>query len=198
MEETSVRWTRLRWRMRGALLWPAFFGLTLVDALLLGRLPIAGDDGTGLVPALLLAALFNLIAVAVLAPLAGLRLRRRRTDLPKVVADDYAGSVLLVLVTLALLAGGLVHRPSVVDAREDLAEQQARAQAYIARAAPPEFRDGAAVTTSLKLEEDLYRTCAPGPDPKRWFCLLVETDPVSVTIDPNRESNASLNAPGGF
>ena len=32
--------SRLRWRWRGALLWPAFAVLTLVDALLLGVLPV--------------------------------------------------------------------------------------------------------------------------------------------------------------
>ena len=53
--------------VKGALLWPAFWMLTLFDALLLGELPIAGDDGTDLVPALLLSGFFNLVAVGLLA-----------------------------------------------------------------------------------------------------------------------------------
>ena len=43
MEVEPLWRSRLRWRWRGALLWPAFVVLTLVDALLLGVLPIAGD-----------------------------------------------------------------------------------------------------------------------------------------------------------
>src|SRR5919107_566608 len=74
--------SRARWRLKGALLWPAFWGLTLVDALMLGELPIAGDDGTDLVPALLLSLFFNLLAVAVAAPLAAFALRRRRPSPP--------------------------------------------------------------------------------------------------------------------
>ena len=54
--------------------------------------------------------------------------------------------------------------------------------------------------TTLKLEDELYRTCVPGDDPKRWFCMYVTTDssPPGITVDRNRESNASLNRPGGF
>jgi len=44
---------RLRWRLKGATLWPLFFLLTVVDAVLLMVLPIAGADGPELVGALL-------------------------------------------------------------------------------------------------------------------------------------------------
>ena len=39
---------------------------------------------------------FNLILVAVVAPLLALWLRRRRPDLPKVVAQDTTGTALVV------------------------------------------------------------------------------------------------------
>ena len=115
--------SRARWRLRGALLWPAFWALTLLDALLLGRLPIAGDGGTAFVPAFLLSGFFNLVAVAIVAPLAGLALRRRRRDLPQVIAYDHAGTALLVCVTAGLVVGGLIHR----DARKDDRARPARA-----------------------------------------------------------------------
>ncbi len=190
----------MRWRLRGAWLWPAFAVLTLVDAVLLGRLPIAGDEGTGFIPAVLLAGVLNLVAVALLSPLVGARLRRRRPDWPKVVATDYAGAGLVVAVTLLLLVGGLVHRPFVTDARQDMIAQQESARRYAARFAPAEFRRNATYSDSLKLEDDLFRTCVPGDDPKRWFCMYVETEghPPGVTVDDNRQSNASLYAPGGF
>src|SRR6185312_11425023 len=81
---------RLRWRMRGAWQWPAFAALTLLDAVLLTRLPFY-DEGPGtFVAGVLVAMFFNLLAVAVVGPLLGLRLRRMRPDLPRVIASDYA------------------------------------------------------------------------------------------------------------
>ena len=40
VRRTESLWlSRLRWRMRGAWLWPAFFGLTLLDGIVIWRLP---------------------------------------------------------------------------------------------------------------------------------------------------------------
>ena len=193
--------SRLRWRLRGALLWPAFVVLTLVDALILGRLPIAGDGGTAFVPALLLACFFNLLAVAVAGPLLATVVRRRvRRDLPRVVAEDYTGTALLGVVTAGLLAGGIAHHDSMQEAQHDLIVQQAAARAYASERAPARFRGRVEESTTVKLEEDLFRTCVPGPDPRRWFCVFVRTNtaPPGITVDQNRESNASFQAAGGF
>ncbi|HEX2087998.1 MAG TPA: hypothetical protein VHF89_20085 [Solirubrobacteraceae bacterium] len=192
--------SRVRWRFRGALQWPAFWVLTVGDALLLGQLPIAGDGGTTFVPALLLSAFFNLIAIAVVAPLVGLALRRRRRDLPRVVAFDHAGTALLLCVTAALLVGGLVHRGELRENRHDLIVQRAAALRFMEAEAPPEFRRSLPATTTIKMEDELFRTCTPGEDPDRWFCVYVSTDtsPPGVTADENRESNESLRAAGGF
>src|SRR3954452_12507465 len=91
-------WRRARWRLRGAWQWPAFIGLTLADGVLLARLPFTGGGTHGVVPGVLIAGFANLLAVAVLAPLLGRRLRRRRPDLPKLVASDYAGTFVLVAI----------------------------------------------------------------------------------------------------
>ena len=192
--------SRARWRLRGALLWPAFWGLTLLDALLLGRLPIAGDGGTAFVPALLLSGFFNLIAVAIVAPLAGFALRRRRRDLPQVIAYDHAGTALLVCVTAGLVVGGLLHRDERKDVEHDLLVQRAAAVTFMRAQAPPEYRRSLPATTTIKMEDELFRTCTPGEDPKRWFCVYVATDtsPPGVTVDQNRESNDSLRMAGGF
>lgn len=200
MEVEPLWRSRLRWRWRGALLWPAFAVLTLVDALLLGVLPIAGDRGTPFVGALLLAMTFNLILVAVVAPLLAIWLRRRRPDLPKVVAQDMTGTVLVVLVTLGFLAGGLIHAPARAEAERDFAAQYVAARDYAHTRAPEQFRDGIDGITTLKMEDDLYRTCVPGDDPKRWFCMYVSTEssPPGITVDRNRESNASMNRLGAY
>ena len=200
MADESLWRARLRWRWRGALLWPLFVLLTIADAILLGQLPLAGESGTRFVPALLLAGFFNLLVVAVIGPLASLPLRKRRPDLPGFVAQDYTGSAGLFCVTLALLAGGLIHRPRMNEARDDLVAQLAAARDYVGRRAPAEFRAHPERATTLKLGDELFRTCVPGPDPKRWFCVFVRTDtsPPGIQVDENRESNESLNRPGGF
>ena len=192
--------SRVRWRLKGALLWPAFWVLTLFDAVLLGRLPIAGDDGTAFIPALLLSGFFNLIALAVVAPLAGLALRRRRRDLPRVIAFDRAGTALLLCVTGALVVGGLIHRDDLRERRHDLAVQRLAAVEYMRDRAPAEYRRRLPATSTIRMEDDLYRTCTPGDDPDRWFCVYVATDtsPPGITEDANRESNDSLRAAGGF
>ena len=200
MAAESVWRSRLRWRLRGQLQWRAFVVLTILDALLLGFLPISGDDGTDLVPALLLAMFFNLVAVALVTPVIALWVRRRRPDLPKVVAEDSTGTAMLLGVTVLLLAGGLVHAPQRAEAERDFAAQLQAARAYAHGQAPPEFRGAVEASTTLKLEDELFRTCVPGDDPKRWFCMYVSTEstPPGITVDENRESNASLNRPGGF
>jgi hypothetical protein len=197
MASESVWRSRMRWRWRGALLWPVFGALTLVDAFLLGELPIAGDGGTDFVPALLLAFFFNLVAVAVVAPLAGRWLRRRRAEMPKVVADDYAGTALVCLVTAGFVVGGLIHRPQMQDAEHDLVVQQAAAREFAARRAPAPFRARVGESDTLKLGDDYFRTCVPGPDPNRWFCVFVDTgsSPPGITVDTNRVSNAALSLP---
>ena len=123
----SVRWRRLRWRLRGAWQWPTFALLTVLDALLVAWLPFQGEGGDA-VGAVLIVGFFNLLAVAVVAPFLGMALRRRRPDLPFVIARDYAGTALLVTIFLALLAGGLLHRGPRVD------QQHARAAGEAGRA----------------------------------------------------------------
>src|SRR5262245_46151998 len=105
---------RLRWRLRGAWLAPLVALLTLLDALLIHYRPLAGDGRTEWIAALLLACFLNLVAIAALAPLLGLALRRVRPDLPVVVARDRAGVALVLLVTAGLFVGGQLHHDAVV------------------------------------------------------------------------------------
>ena len=191
--------SRLRWRMRGAWQWPTFALLTLVDAVLLTQLPFYGDGPGTLVAGLLVAGFANLLAVAVVGPLVGVRVRRRRPDLPKVIAGDYAGTAVLALICAAFLAGGLIHRPAVAAEEADVAAVAASTHDYVV-AQEPGYRDGLAATDAMRIEEDLYRSCVPGTDPQRWLCLFVTTDqsPPGVTADPDRAPNAAYRQHGGF
>jgi hypothetical protein len=184
----SVFWPRLRWRMRGAWQWPAFAALTVADAVLVARLPFEGD-GPDAAGAFLLAGFANLLVVAVVAPLAGMALRRRRPDLPRMVARDYAGTGLLALTTVGLVAGGLAHRGGLRAEHADRAAAVAAARAYVVAQAP-RFRGGLAAPDVLRQEDDLYRVCVYGAE-KLPLCLFASTGqrPAGVTRDPARVPN---------
>jgi len=190
---------RLRWRLRGAWLWPAFVVLTVLETGLLHWLPIAGE-GSGFVAGLLLAGCLNVIAIAVLGSIGGILLRRVRRDLPKVVADDYAGLAALAAVGGAFVVAGLVHRPELAADRAAFAEQSRAVRLWVEANAGDFARAHVDFADSIMVAEDLYRTCVPGPDPKRWLCLIVDTShsPPRIRRDVSRESNASQNPRGVF
>lgn len=191
MERLWLR--RMRWRMRGAWQWPAFIVLTIVDGLLIHALPLAGD-GTSVVAGVLLAGFFNLFAVAVLAPIAGLVLRRRRRDLPRIVASDYAGTALLLCVTAVLLAFGLAHRPSIQAGERAMAAQADAVRGYVLSQAARPYRLGLADANTWRIEDDLFRTCVPAHGSTRWLCLMVDTSqrPPGVTLDEDHVPNQSF------
>jgi len=185
--------TRLRWRIRGAWLGPAFALLLVVDTVLLHELPIAGQ-GPNWVGALLLALFFQLIAVAGLGRLAGRLVRRRRPDLPRVVARSYGGTAMLVLVTVLLAGVGLAHRGERERERDAFARQSAVVRAWVAREAAAEYRRNVDRATVLRFGDGLYRTCVPSDDSRRALCLFVDMDatPPGIRVDPNRAPNATL------
>jgi hypothetical protein len=189
--------SRLRWRLRGAMLWPAFAVAVVVDAVLLQLLPIAGDGPPGPIGALLLSTFFNLLIVAVLAPLAGRGLRGRRPGIPRVVADDRAGTVLLGLLALGLLALGLAHRPAVEAADRDFEAQSLAVRRFVAHQAPAAYRSNVDRADTWRQGPDLFRTCVPGPDPTRALCLIVTTDqsPPGITVDPDQRPNGFVSGP---
>jgi hypothetical protein len=171
----AERLIRLRWRLRGAWMWPTFGALTVVDALVLHLLPFQGDKA-GVVPSLLVAALFNLVAVAIAGPIVGVLLRRRRPDLPRMIANDYAGTAMLVVLFAALLAGGIAHHAKVASDQSRLRDATTAGARYIAVHAPRPFRDNVAAVTTVTIEHGrTYRTCAPNLDGRRAWCVIVRT-----------------------
>jgi hypothetical protein len=199
MEGVERVWhRRLRWRLRGAWMWPAFLALTLVDGVLLVALPPYEGGPPAVFPAVILALFVNLLAVAVLAPLAGVFLRRRRPDLPRFVAADYAGAALLSGIALTLVVAGVAHRAG--HAAEE-ARKQAVARAmhdYVVSSAP-KYAAGLGHIDAIRTEPDHYRACIPGTDPRHAFCLLVRTDqrPPGVTVDHDQVPNGGFHRPAG-
>jgi hypothetical protein len=166
--------SRLRWRLRGAWLAPLVALLTLADALLIHWRPLAGDGPTHLFAALLLASFLNLVAVAALAPIAGMALRRLRPDLPAIVARDRAGVALVLLVTAGVIAGGVRHHGTLERNEDALGDAHARAIAWIGTNAPAPFRRHLELADTIAVvPRSLYRTCATDPTSGRAWCVVV-------------------------
>ena len=167
--------------------WPLFVVLTVADTLVLHFLPIAGRR-TPLVSALLLAMLFNIVAVAALGRLAGWWLHRRRPDMPRIVADDRSGSVVLVCVAIGLVAGGIVHTPARHRSERAYRSQAAAVRAYVAAHGNPVYRANLGAMQTHEEAPGFFRTCVPGGGGLPALCLLIRTDrdPPSVIVDPNR------------
>jgi hypothetical protein len=191
-------WTaRLRWRLRGATMWPAFLAALVLDTVLLRLLPIAGDQPPDVFAAALLGGFFNLMAVAVGAPLLGRYLRRRRPSLPKVIADDRAGTALIAAVAAALLAIGIVHHPVLQARARDFGIQAAAARAFVLERAPQRFAVNVDRMDTWMQGPRLYRSCVPGPTRRRAFCVFVDTHvhPPQVIGDHDRSPNSVLAGP---
>jgi hypothetical protein len=166
---------RLRWRRRGAWMWPAFAALVIVDGLVAHALPPTGD-GQSFMGAVVIACFVNLIAVLLLSRPAGALLRRYRRDLPKLIARDYGGRVVLVTLTLILLVIGLINHSTIEAHRRAMQEAITRAQAFIGDRAPPEFRRNLEFVSTFTIEAGhLFRTCVPSDRRPRTYCVIVNT-----------------------
>jgi hypothetical protein len=187
---------RLRWRRRGAWQWPTFAAAVVGEGLLLHLAPVSGD-GTGLAAAVLLAGFFNLLVLVVPAPLAGLLIRRRRADLPRPVARDYAATALMIALAAVLAALAVAHHPAIRAGQRAFRAQSDAVRRYVTLHAGPEYQRRIDGADSWRLDADLYRTCVPGPDPARRLCLFVNTalSPPGITVDPNRAPNSTYVGP---
>lgn len=166
---------RLRWRRRGAWLWPVFIVLTLVDAAL-GHLRPPFGNSESVAAAAIAGLALNLLAVLLLSRPLGSLIRRRRPDLPGMVARNYAGTSVVVAVTVGLLAGGLVHHAAVVSDQAAMRDATIRAQAWIGDRAPAEFRRNARLSDTFAIQPgSIYRTCVPSRRGDRNYCVIVKT-----------------------
>lgn len=178
-------------------MWPAFLGATVGDGLLLHQLPLWGN-GMRVIPATLFGGFLNLLVVAIAAPAVGrLVRRRRRPDLPRMVANDYAGTALIGVATAMLLVGGLLHHPAVAAQERAFRAQAAAARGYLLTAAPTRLHARLGDADTLKFGDGLYRTCVPDR-PRRAFCVTVRTtqDPPIVREDHNRTPNTRYSRSG--
>ena len=166
---------RMRWRRRGAWLWPAFVAAVVVDAVIGHELPPMGETES-LAAAGLAALVANLLAVILLSYPLALALRHLRGELPMVIARNYAGTVVVAGVTAVLLGVGLVHHSRVVADRRAMHDAITRAQAWIGDRAPERFRRNVEFVSMLAIEPgSLYRACVPSSDGRQTYCVIVDT-----------------------
>jgi hypothetical protein len=165
---------RMRWRRRGAWLWPAFVAMTVFDAVIGHLLPPAGETET-IAAAAALALVLNVIALLLLSRPLGALARRARGGLPTVVARDYGGATAVILVGCVVLAVGLVHRPTVLRDQRAMQDAVARAQAWIGFRAPAQFRRNVQFTDTYAIQDgSIYRTCVPNGTGSQTFCVVVK------------------------
>lgn len=188
---------RLRWRRRGAWLWPAFVVLTVLDGVIVHVRPMAGD-GQSLAGGIVIAMVFNVIVVLLGSRPLGAVIRRRRTDMPRVVARDYGGTFAIGGVTLLMLTAGLIHHGAVTGEQHNLREAIARAEAYVGDHAPAPFRAMAAHTDTFTIQPGaVYRTCVPDPQGARTYCVIVRPRlPLRQSVTPDGYEPNSVFAAG--
>jgi hypothetical protein len=166
---------RLRWRRRGAWLWPAFALLTLVDAAIGHLLPPVGETQT-IISAALVACFFNLIGVLLLSRPVGALIRKRRPDLPPLIARDYAGTAVIACISALILLVGVLHQSNVTADKRSMQDATARAQAWIGARAPTPFRTNLASVTVFTIQPgSIYRACVPNEQRSRTYCVIVNT-----------------------
>ncbi len=185
---------RMRWRRRGAWLWPTFVVATVADGVLVNALPMAGR-AESVFGGVALAMVANVIAVVLISRPLGALLRRRRRDLPVGVARNYAGTVAVLLVSAVMVAIGLAHRHELQRQQVALDDAIMRAEAFIGDHAPATFRRNVRHTETYAIQPgSIYRTCVPSLDHARTYCVVVKTAlPLAQSVTfAGYESNAFM------
>ncbi len=187
---------RMHWRLRGAWMWPAFIVFTVVDGVLLHELPVVGDSAA-LVGMLILAFVLNLVVVVVVSPTLGALLRRRFKDMPKVVSNDYAGTIGIVVTSIAIATGGLIHHPVVGQDQAAQTDAAEMAQGYIAdHVKHAQAYDLRSLSVLPIQPPSRYRVCAVGISTGRWYCVSV-TVPIGGQPLPGANYDGARVMPAG-
>ena len=156
---------RMRWRRRGAWLWPTFAALTVADAVIGHLLPPAGDSQT-----LVGAGLLALVPepdrgdppVAAVRRAAAPHPRRPAVDRRARLRGHGRGGG-----DRGRTPGRRSRPPSLADRRRNTMQDAiTRAQAYIGDRAPAEFRRNVQYVDTFAIQPgSIYRTCVPNDTP---------------------------------
>ena len=181
-------------------MWPTFAAVTLLDGLIMWRLPPVGG-GVDLIPAILIATFGNLVVIAALAPWLARRTWARRPAAqpgapPRAqleVLTDRIGTGLLVATVIGVVAAGLAARPTVVSETKE-SERNANAfRSFILAHGDAELIRNLETANTVELGDALFRTCVARDDRRHYFCTLIDArkDPAKVDVDPSAEPNSA-------
>jgi len=190
--------SRLRWRLRGAMQWPAFVLFTLLDAVVIAELPPSVIKEPNLIVGVLAATFGNLVLIGAVAPFLARRLAQREPDQAvREVLQDRVATVLLAVGLLACLVSGLANRPVIVSETEATEEVGRQLRAYVERSDNAELRRNLETANTIRLSDGYFRVCIARDDRRRNFCLFIDTDkdPTEVRRDPSAQPNAGFAAP---
>ena len=190
---------RVRWRLRGAWMWPTFVAITLLDGLIMWRLPPVGG-GVDLIPAILISTFGNLAIIVAVAPWLARRTWKRRPAAqpgapPRAqleVLIDRFGTGLLLATVVGVVAAGLAARPTVVSETRE-SERNAKAfRSFILDHGDAELIRNLETANTIELGDALFRTCVARDDRERYFCTLIDAskDPPDIDVDPSAEPNS--------
>src|SRR5215212_1067808 len=189
---------RVRWRLRGAWMWPTFIAITLLDGLIMWRLPPVGG-GVDPIPALLIATFGNLALIAAVAPWLARRTWNRRPAAepgapPRAqleVLTDRIGTGLLVATVLGVIVAGLAARPLVVAETEAKERAAERLYSYVQENGSDELRRNLEASDMDKWFDGYFRACIPSDDRRSWTCYLIDvrTKRAKIKQDPSGVRN---------
>jgi hypothetical protein len=190
---------RLRWRLRGATMWPAFVVLTFADGLVLHLLPPI-RTGVDLIPGILIATFANLFLIGAVAPFLAGRMRARQPGPPapeqaaKEVLVDRFGTALLLAGLVGVVAAGLATRPLVVSETRDTEANARAVRDYVFHSGNQEMIRNVETANTIRLADGYFRTCIARDDRTRNFCFFVNTHkhPVELKRDRSAEPNSAF------
>src|SRR5215208_3218468 len=181
-------------------MWPTFVAVTLLDGLIMWRLPPVGG-GVDLIPAILIATFGNLVIIAALAPWLARRTWARRPAAqpgapPRAqleVLTDRIGTGLLVATVIGVVAAGLAARPTVVSETKESERNAEAFRSFILSHGDAELIRNLETANTVELGDALFRTCVARDDRRHYFCTLIDVNrhPPDIDVDPSAEPNSS-------
>jgi hypothetical protein len=193
---------RLKWRLRGAWMWPTFAVLTLLEGVVMHKWPPTGFRINDVVIGVILALFANIFLVGVVAPWLARRLIERdrqggRTErFPPEIYLDRTATALLAIAAVGVLAAGLANIRVSTAETDALKEAGDRAETYVNAHADDEVKQRLNGANSARLGEGFFRVCVPRIDARRQYCVFVDTRRDTVRKDPSTLPNKSFARPG--
>jgi hypothetical protein len=197
---------RLRWRLRGALQWPAFVLFTLLDGLVIHWLPPSAFDDPDVAFGIIISTFANLFLLGVAAPFLARRLGARRAQataapagapvepLPEVereVLQDRVAAALLAVGVAATVVSGLANRPFIVSETDAKADNARAVRQFVIQSDDKELQRNLETANTIRPAEGYFRTCIARDDRRHFVCVFVDTkkDPPKLSRDPDGRPN---------